>query len=329
MLKKKTRNVRFLKITLTHKRKNSKEIPRTLKQLINDNDPLKECLCQLASKLNASQESLIHKTQQEQICRALRRLSFDGSCVTMLWGTGDKGTADPCFWNDVTDEVREEQAGDKERVSCSGHMVISLNYMQQLDGYMACVEDVPGLSTTALANALNSFLGQHVQIILETEEKKNINQTVRVNMDILASRDFDEAMRGRTPLALIAETIADRSEFDEFFAMKEKKTLVFKAEANTPLKEFKNIFSFLRKKKPEYKKYTVKYRENNRAERSMSIESREQDNNDLDSYLFIQRDTISLDTDIKQFCNEVHEELARKMKNLLLAEQRYLNENSR
>ena len=329
MLKKKSRNVRFLKFTLTHKTKNSRETPRTLQQSINGIEPLKECLRQLENKLNASQEGLTHKTQKGQVCRALRRLSFDDSCVIMLWGTGDKGTADPCFWNDVTDEVREEQAGDEERVSCSGLVLIILKYIQQLEVYMACVEDVPVLTTTALANSLNSFFGQHVQIILENEEKKNVNQTVQVKVDTLASRDFDEAMRGRIPLALIAETIADHGDFDEFFAMTEKKALTLKAEANTPLEKFKEVFSSLRKKKPEYKKYTVKYRESNRAVRSISIESREQDADNLDCYLFVQRDTILLNTDIKQFCDEVHEELAKKMKNLLLAEQRYLNENSR
>ena len=48
---------------------------------------------------------------------------------------------------------------------------------------------------------------------------------------------------------------------------------------------------------------------------------------DLETYLFSQRDQIRLEVSIEQCCREIHAELERKMKDLLLKEQDYVLRN--
>lgn len=328
MLKKNRRDVRFIKITLQSKTKNSSEELQDLPAEINGHSPLRVCLSQLYTQINNTEKPLSYPRNNGKLNRALRCISFDDNdFVTLLWGIGDKDTVNPCFWNDTTDSAREEQAKDGEKVACSGHVIISLQYMPQIAGYMACLEEVPNLSSTSLAEALNHLFNRYVHIFREDESDSNapLQQTVRVNIETLASRSFDEAMMGgRCPIEIIAETTILGENFDENFSRSEKSLVRLKAKPDTLLEVFKQKFTAFRRANRGYQKYSIKYREADKTERTLVAENGFGDADSLDSYLFIHRDIISLDEEIKQFCPTIHSELEQKMKTLVSVEQRYL-----
>lgn len=329
MLKKNIREIRFVRISLLQKIKGSKEDTHEFQSSVNGQGALKECFLRLQRQYEKGPQSLNYLRNNGKLRRAIRRLSFgkDGF-LTILWSVGDKDTTNPSFWHDTTDQIRSVSAADDERVACSGHMVLSFEYMPQLGGYIACMEEVSQLGATSIEETLNFFFSKYISIRRQddTNPAKTYALTVRVRIDPLASRDFEEAMMGRKPLAIVAETDGTTSAFDEKFERMDKEFCTIKVKNSSTLEDFCNIFRSLKREK-KYKKYTIKYEDANKAKRSMSVSDSELEEHDLETYLFSQRDQIRLEVSIEQCCREIHTELERKIKDLLLKEQDYVLHN--
>ena len=330
LLKKNNREIRFLQLTLQQKIKNSREEAHEFQAPIDERDPLEACMLQLPQKYVEDPKNLSCLRNKDKLRHAIRSFSFDeeGRLLTILWGVGDKDTTNPSIWNDSTDLSRTVEVADDERVACTGHMVLSLAYMPQLRGYMACMEEIQQLGASNLENVLNNFFRQHISLQRqdEVDSNKAYPLTVRVKISPLASRDFEEAMRGRRPIAIVAETAGTSSRFDEKFERTEKEYCMLKANRGASFAEFKERLRGLHQER-RFKRYTIKYEELNKTQRSLSVNDSDLAQHDLDTYLFSQRDQIDLDRSIEQFCDEIHEELERKMKASLLAEQRKLLED--
>ena len=329
LLKKNNREIRFLQLTLQQKIKNSREEAHEFQAPIDERDPLEACMLQLQQKYAEDPKNLSCLRHKDKLRHAIRSFSFDEAdrLLTILWGVGDKDTTNPSIWNDSTDLSRTVEVADDERVACTGHMVLSLAYMPQLRGYMACMEEVQQLGASNLENVLNHFFRQHISLQRqdEVDSHKAYPLAVRVKIAPLASRDFEEAMRGRRPIAIVAETAGTSSRFDEKFERTEKEYCMLKANRGASFAEFKERLRGLHQER-RFKRYTIKYEELNKTQRSLSVNDSDLAQHDLDTYLFSQRDQFNLDRSIEQFCDEIHEELERKMKASLLAEQRKLLE---
>ena len=324
MLKKNYREIRFLKLTLLQKIQNSREEAHEFRGLIDGREPLEICLSQLQQKYAEDSNQLNHLQKKGRLRYAIRGFSSDeNGCLTILWAVGDKDATNPGAWDDYTNQSRSMELGDHERVACTGHMVLSLTYMPQLCGYIACMEEIAQLGSSSLETVLNCFFRKYVSIKRkdETDPHKTHDLVVSVEIAPLASRDFEEVMMGRRPFAIVAETADSVSGFDENFERIEKEYCTLKAQKGTPLQEFKKMLNNLRRER-RYQRYTIKYVEINKAQRSLSVSDSDLDQHDLDTFLFSQRDQINLDNSIEQFCKEIHKELERKMRASLLAEQR-------
>lgn len=329
MLKKNTREIRFVRMTLLQKVKNSKEEPHIFQSSVNGQDALKECFSRLQQQYEKDPRSLNYLRNNNKLRRAIRCLSFgEDGLLTILWSIGDKDTTNPSFWHDTTDQIRSVSAAEDERVACSGHMVLSFEHVPQVGGYIACMEEVSQLGAMSIEETLNYFFSRYISIQRqdEAEPDKANELVVRVRIDPLASRDFEEAMMGRKPLAIIAETSGTASAFDEKYERIEKQSCTIKVGSSSTLEEFCNIFRALQSER-KYKKYTIRYEDASKAKRSMSVSDSELEEHDLATYLFSQRDQIRIDVPIEQCCREIHTELERKMKALLLQEQKYVLRN--
>lgn len=326
MLKKNSREIRFVRISLLQKIKGSREEAHEFQSPVNGQDALKECFSQLQKQYEKDTQSLNYLRNNGKLRKAIRRLSFgEDRLLTILWSVGDKDTTNPSFWHDTTNQIRSVSAADDERVACSGHMVLSFDYMPQLGGYIACMEEVSQLGAMSIEETLNFFFGKYISIRRqnESEPDKTYELAVRVRIDPLASRDFEEAMIGRKPLAIVAETAGTARAFDEKFERVDKESCTIKVKGTSTLEDFCDIFRYLKSEK-KYKKYTIRYEDANKAKRSMSVSDSELEEHDLEIYLFCQRDQIRLEVAIEQCCREIHAELEKKMKGLLLKEQDYV-----
>lgn len=159
LLKKNNREIRFLQLTLQQKIKNPREEAHEFQAPIDERDPLEACMLQLQQKYVEDPKNLSCLRNKDKLRHAIRSFSFDeeGRLLTILWGVGDKDTTNPSIWNDSTDLSRTVEVADDERVACTGHMVLSLAYMPQLRGYMACMEEIQQLGASNLENVLNNF----------------------------------------------------------------------------------------------------------------------------------------------------------------------------
>ena len=329
MLKKNSREIRFVRISLLQKIKGSKEEAHKFQSQVNGKDALTECFLHLQRQYEKDPQSLNYLRNNGKLRRAIRRLSFgEDGILTILWSVGDKDTTNPSFWHDTTDQIRSVSVADDERVACSGHMVLSFEYMSQLGGYIACMEEVSQLGATSIEETLNFFFSKYISIQRQddVDPDKAYDLAVRVRIDPLASRDFNEAMMGRKPLAIVAETAGTATAFDEKFERVDKESCTVKVKGASTLEEFFNIFRYIRGER-KYKKYTIRYEDANKDKRSISVSDSELEEHDLETYLFSQRDQIRLEVSIEQCCREIHAELERKMKDLLLKEQDYVLRN--
>lgn len=330
MLKKNSREIRFVRISLLQKIKGSKEEAHKFQSQVNGKDALTECFLHLQRQYEKDPQSLNYLRNNGKLRRAIRRLSFgEDGILTILWSVGDKDTTNPSFWHDTTDQIRSVSAADDERVACSGHMVLNFEYISELGGYIACMEEVSQLGAMSIEETLNFFFSKYISIQRqdEVDPDKAYDLAVRVRIDPLASRDFEEAMKDRKPLAIVAETAGTASAFDEKFERVDKESCTIKVKGESSLEEFCNIFRFLKGER-KYKKYTIRYEDANKAKRSMSMSDDELEEHDLETYLFSQRDQIRLETPIEQCCKEIHKELESKMIKLLENEKELVSEKN-
>lgn len=317
MLKKQSRDIRFLGIECVYQSYGRKEP-------ILRRPSLAIALEKLADQIQ-SNGVLKEPYLKNRLCVGLRRIVFseDHSTATLLWAGGDSDAVDPCFWDADSDAARTEEAQSGERVAVSCHMVISLTETPS-NKYIAVKEEVPILSNGLLQRFFNHLLKEYAYDSLQDPDKKEkpFKAYPSVSLDTLASKTIAEALTGKIPFMVeaVSVTKGQKRQDENFSVDRETKKLALKPVNGWELPVFiKNLTALL----PTIKTYDevyIRYKDAKKKQSSLNFEMKELEGCDLETCLFAQRLTLSLNASIGQFSDDVHSELEKKMRENVILE---------
>lgn len=322
MLKKHRRDIIYVGINSIYK---------SYKNQITGYPNLKDAFFILKNKLS-NNEKLEVSSEKNKVYVALRDIKFsaDQRFVTLLWAAGDKEIANPSFLNTKDCTARTEYAKEDELVSLSCHLVIFLNTNPTQNRFYGAKENTAILSMHKIQKVLNYFFRAYcgkIKCIKDSSGKieKKIKAYPSIIIESVASRTLCSALEGKTVLRLTA-TMDDKTlqNFDENCQQTSEKGVIVlkpteKFHSKGILQAFKETIGKLQTER--YGNLFISYKGSHgigNGTLQYPISSSQNDN--LDSYLFSQKETIILDNEIAQQCEEIHDELSDKMISFILHE---------
>ena len=314
MLKKNSRIVQFLRFEMDYSARG--------REIILAPD-MRESLEKLQHHLAAGPLKKAYSNNKLHI--GLRAIQFNDkdSTVTLLWGGGDAENVDPCFWNHVEDDTRQESVKKDEVVGYSCHTIIGLK-QTPLGGYIMLKEQVPIFGKGVIERALNSFLNTYGKDTLKDENGDEFKATPKIKINALPSQNLKESFAVKTLRGIRAVRIKKdtNTSFDENFSIR-KEDHAIKITPNEPLialkavSAIKNAINKLQKNK--YEEFYIEYSSQDRNG-TLALNTEELTGGDIETHLFERKELIKVGKSIEQQCQTIHTEMASILSKWVVAE---------
>ncbi|WP_243359339.1 hypothetical protein [Fundidesulfovibrio terrae] len=244
----------------------------------------------------------------------------DGGAVTLLINYSDKNVSNPVFENLETGDLREEPKLAGEGVAVSVHLVISMSDSKS-GGNLAVLECIPGVGRGLIGPFINYLLRKGSNYTFKNENGVDQKCRPKVYFEALASQelkdDLDNGALKEFQLVKYKKAIKDFDQDDEIEPLSSTVALSVK-------KAFKSDAAFslmdrIRKKgkKEGYSEIRVRLKNKWGKERTISFGVSK---NDAQSIAYGKYDFVSTAEVIKQCTHEIHGELNKKMKKMLMKE---------
>lgn len=314
MLKKKARIIQFLRFEMDYSAR-GREVALA--------PNMRETLEKLQKHLEDGPLKKSYSNSKQHI--GLRALEFndEDSTAILLWGGGDTENVNPCFWDHVKDDTRQEDAQENEVVSFSCHTIIGLN-PTPLGGYIMLKEQVPFFGKGIIEKALNSFFRSYSKDTLEDEDGDQFFATPKIKINSLPSQNLKESFEVKTLRGIKAVRVTKDTNvnFDENFSVR-KEDHAIKITPNEPfiaLKAVSAITNAIHKlKKDKYEEIYIEYSSLDRnGTLALSIE--ELAGGDLETHLFERKELLKVGKPIEQQCKTIHSEMASRLSKWAVAE---------
>ena len=243
---------------------------------------LKESCGYLVEYINSGHA--LYKMLNDRVSVRAKKAVDNGDSITILFIYNDKDAADPSFSNESTGSVRTEKKLKGEGIAVSAHLtVMKYPVSKKLkNSYPALLEEVPGLNRRSIGAALTNFFKEATDYEWKSPTSKAIlHPRQLITLDAYSSHNLDELMktgklRGFTAVqSSVNERLDEDGETPIIVKERTMKIAVGSLMGNKAVAAIEQV-----KKKvfgQEYSKLRVSYTDNNGRNKSLELDTREED----------------------------------------------------